>query len=107
MRADGFDYAITEDVFRRIERNPHDCPPWMRDEIKRFAGHYRFFHWHLAFPQVFRVPTGSEQPENEQMGWCGGFDLVLGNPPWDALSPNAKEFFAGNRSHPGGHFSEN
>ena len=32
-----FDYAITEDVFRRIERNPHDCPPWMRAEIQRLS----------------------------------------------------------------------
>ncbi len=24
----------------------------------------------------------------------GGFDLILGNPPWDTLSPDAKEFFS-------------
>ena len=28
------------------------------------------------------------------MGWNGGFDVVLGNPPWDTLSPDAKEFFS-------------
>jgi len=77
-----FDYAITEEVFRRIERNPHDCPPWMRDEVQRLARQYHFFHWHLAFPQVFRVPVADEDPENRQTDWSGGFDLVLGNPPW-------------------------
>jgi Eco57I restriction-modification methylase len=43
------------------------------------ASHRRFFHWKLEFPEVF----GN-----------GGFDVVLGNPPWDTLSPDAKEFFA-------------
>ena len=33
----------------RIERNPHACEPWMRQEIERLAGQYHFFHWHLAF----------------------------------------------------------
>ena len=43
------------------------------------AKQYSFFHWHLQFPQVFAK---------------GGFDVVLGNPPWDTLSPDAKEFFS-------------
>lgn len=80
-----FDYAITEDVFRRIERNPHDCSPWMRLEIQKLAEHYNFFHWHLAFPSVFRVPKANEEPENREAGWSGGFDVVLGNPPWEQL----------------------
>jgi hypothetical protein len=25
---------------------------------------------------------------------AGGFDVVLGNPPWDAMSPDVKEFFS-------------
>jgi hypothetical protein len=39
----------------------------------------RVLHWRLAFAQVFA---------------SGGFDVVLGNPPWDTLSPDAKEFFS-------------
>lgn len=31
---------------------------------------------------------------DDSCGWSGGFDLVLGNPPWDTLSPDAKEFFS-------------
>src|SRR5262249_4944528 len=34
------------------------------------------------------------KPDNELTDWCGGFDLILGNPPWDTLSPDAKEFFS-------------
>lgn len=46
------------------------------DELAR---EFAFFHWHLAFPRALAA---------------GGFDLVLGNPPWETLSPDAKEFFA-------------
>ena len=47
--------------------------------IQRLRQDYRFFHWHLEFPDVFAH---------------GGFHLVLGNPPWKTLSPDLKEFFA-------------
>ena len=39
----------------------------------------RAFHWPLEFPDVMQR---------------GGFDVVLGNPPWDKLSPDHKEFFS-------------
>ncbi|MAG36468.1 MAG: hypothetical protein CL878_09525, partial [Dehalococcoidia bacterium] len=41
---------------------------------------YRFFHWPLEFPEVFDQ---------------GGFDVVLGNPPWERIKLQEKEFFAG------------
>ena len=37
------------------------------------------FHWHLAFPEVFDK---------------GGFDCVLGNPPWERAKIQEKEWFA-------------
>ncbi|MCD4654659.1 hypothetical protein K8T06_12100, partial [bacterium] len=40
----------------------------------------------LAFPEVF-YPTGV--PHGRR-----GFHAVLGNPPWDAVRPKAKEFYA-------------
>jgi hypothetical protein len=89
-----FGYPITEEVFRRIERNPHACEPWMRREIERLAGEYRFFHWHLAFPDVFKAPPAGEKPENAQTGWNGGFAVVLGNPPWERIKLQEKEWFA-------------
>ena len=39
----------------------------------------KFFHWALEFPEVFFDR--------------GGFDAVTGNPPWNTLSPDNKEFF--------------
>lgn len=93
-----FNYPITEEVFRRIERNPHAVDPWMRDEIRRLASQYQYFHWHLAFPDVFHVPQNEVAPENGQTGWSGGFDCVLGNPPWDKIQPEEEKFFATIRS---------
>jgi len=88
-----FTYPITEEVFRRIEHNPHACDEWMREEIARLSQQYQFFHWHLAFPDVFRIPIGTAA-ENEQTGWNGGFDVVLGNPPWERLQFEERAYFA-------------
>lgn len=87
-------YPITEEEFRRIEESPFNVPKWMEQEIKRLAGQYQFFHWHLAFPGVFRVISSNKTPENEDTGWSGGFDVLLGNPPWETLELSEKEFFS-------------
>jgi hypothetical protein len=86
--------AVTEIIFQSIQQNPDALSSWMRDEVRRLADQYRFFHWHIAFPDVFFLPGKGAKPENEQTGWSGGFDVVLGNPPWDTLSPDVKEFFS-------------
>ena len=38
------------------------------------------FHWHLAFPEVLEPRQTIE--EDDPTGWTGGFDCVIGNPPW-------------------------
>lgn len=43
--------------------------------------------WDLTFPEVFRPDAAGVR--------TGGFDVVLGNPPWDIVQQNAKEFLAG------------
>ena len=88
-----FDFPITEEVFRAIETNPHSLAPWMLDEIQRLAKQYKFFHWHLEFPDVFGVAADGEAT-NEQMGWTGGFDCILGNPVWERVKLQEQEFFA-------------
>ena len=85
---------VTEEVFRRIEKNPHAVSPTLQDEVRRIATEYKFFHWHLAFPGVFRVPKRGEGAENRATGWSGGFDVVLGNPPWERIKIQEKEWFA-------------
>lgn len=90
-------YPITNDVLRKIERNPHDCAPWMRDEIQRLRDQYQFFHWHLAFPEVFPLPGKGQPPQNKGAGWNGGFDVMLGNPPWERPKPEPAKYFAASR----------
>jgi hypothetical protein len=93
-RSEALPYPITQEILHRIRRNPHGCPPWMRQEIILLAQEYRFFHWHLEFPDVFQPKPVAELPEDEVTGWTGGFDCVLGNPPWERIKLQEKEFFA-------------
>ena len=53
--------------------------PVLVDTTRRIAEEYGLFHWELAFPHVFAR---------------GGFDIVLGNPPWERVKLQEKEFFA-------------
>ena len=74
---------LTTDTIRRIETDPKTLDPGQLAEVERLASQYQFFHWHLAFPEVFEK---------------GGFDCVLGNPPWERIQPEVLLFFA--ESHP-------
>lgn len=71
--------AITEDILRRLKGSLSGVPITTIAEIHNFSQQYQFFHWHLAFPEVFVK---------------GGFDCVLGNPPWDQIQFRLQEFFA-------------
>jgi hypothetical protein len=61
-------------------------------EVDRLAATYRFFHWHLEFPEIFPVPVSG--PANTDTGWDGGFTAMLGNPPWERVKLQEQEFFA-------------
>jgi hypothetical protein len=59
--------AITTSTVKRLATDPDALTCSQRHEVERLAAQYRFFHWHLAFPEVFAE---------------GGFNCLLGNPPW-------------------------
>ena len=50
-------------------------------EASLIAGQHRFFHWPLEFPNVFY----RERP---------GFDVVVGNPPWNEITVEELAFYA-------------
>ena len=59
-------------------------PTEVRQVIAEAAGiaePYRFFHWPLEFPNVFH----RERP---------GFDVVVGNPPWNEITVEELAFYA-------------
>ena len=57
----------------RVERNA--------SESGQYAGRYRFLHWPLEFPHVF----SGENP---------GFDVVVGNPPWEEVTVERLAYYA-------------
>lgn len=59
--------AITHDEYITARDNPSSVHPDTRHAVNTLADRYAFLHWHLAFPDIHTQ---------------GGFDLVLGNPPF-------------------------
>ncbi len=49
-------------------------------QIEAYAARYRFFHFEVAFPEAF---AGDKK----------GFDIIVGNPPWDKTKFSDTDFF--------------
>jgi hypothetical protein len=62
-------------------RNGGDLDARLVEKVRELSERLNFFHWELAFPNVFS-------------GENAGFDCVLGNPPWEQVLLNSEEFFA-------------
>ncbi|MBW1973685.1 MAG: N-6 DNA methylase, partial [Deltaproteobacteria bacterium] len=56
--------------------------PWFK-KAKEIAKEKRFFHWELEFPEIFF--EGHRRKENP------GFDVVVGNPPYDILAEKERK----------------
>jgi len=68
--------APTNDLWLPAWRARAALPAATRQVAAELAARHSFFHWHLEFPEVFAR---------------GGFDLVLGNPPWIAHAGRASQ----------------
>ena len=62
-------------------RSGGELDAWLVEKVRQMAEGLNFFHWELAFPQVF----AGENP---------GFDCVLGNPPWERIKLQEEEYFS-------------
>jgi hypothetical protein len=80
--------AITDRSLRALASG-ESLPEATLATLQGLATEYRFFHWHLEFPHLFRPAGPADGP-----GWRGGFDVVLGNPPWEHIELKEQEFFA-------------
>ena len=61
---------------------PAQAANLLMKQARELAARETFFHWWTRFPTVFRP------------GGRGGFDIVLGNPPWDRIKLQQVEWFA-------------
>ena len=70
--------------------HPDDpAPQEMKDlwhSSRAVAEQERFIHWETAFPTIWE---NWHEPDPE-----GGFDVVIGNPPWDRIKLQEVEWFA-------------
>lgn len=69
---------LDEDV--PMPMNFHNISDKAKERVKRIAREIKFFHWELEFPEVFSSKYN-------------GFTAIVGNPPWDIVKANSKEFF--------------
>lgn len=72
------DAAPTTSVWRSL-RDREGASPLLVETVAKISRDYDLFHWDQAFPGVFER---------------GGFDVVLGNPPWERVKIQEQEFFA-------------
>ena len=56
-------------------------PDALVEAVNQAAADYQFFHYEVMFPEVAAK---------------GGFDAILGNPPWERIKLQEKEWFASN-----------
>ncbi len=68
---------LSGDLVRAAEGQP--MRPGVSELTTELTAEFHFFHWRLAFPEVFAQ---------------GGFDVVLANPPWEVSQFSEIEFFA-------------
>ena len=80
LTKESYDTVPTQDVFRRLRDGAYALDEKTARRVKALAEKHRFFHWHLEFPEVFMKQQG--------------FDCDLGNPPWERIKLQEKEFFA-------------
>lgn len=94
--------AITNAVLDRLRQSapePGATPVEVvetrqNQEIERLAAEYRFFHWHLEYPHIFPTePPTTGATINPVTAWYGGFNVVLGNPPWEHIELKEQEYF--------------
>jgi hypothetical protein len=88
--------GITHATVKVLSETPESVPDSIITQVSALARQYRFFHWHLEFPGIFTVPNDGSA--DSATGWTGGFSCVVGNPPWEALQLEDKQFF-GNLGH--------
>jgi Alw26I/Eco31I/Esp3I family type II restriction m6 adenine DNA methyltransferase len=76
--------ALSNYLLRREKRIPEQWVKNFAHKASKIAKPKRFFHWELEFPEVFFDRQGKKLDNP-------GFDVVIGNPPYDVISAKEQE----------------
>lgn len=76
------EHQVPTNAHLRLAAEGQPVPEPVVELTFALAKTHRFLHWPLAFPQVFGESG------------AGGFDVLLGNPPWERIKLQEQEFFA-------------
>jgi hypothetical protein len=71
-------FVPTDEVLKAAIDKSFELPTTLTAKLESLTEKHKFFHWPLEFPEVFAR---------------GGFDVVLGNPPWEQIQPEEIKFF--------------
>jgi hypothetical protein len=74
------DLGLLDGVIRRSKLEESEWSNSLQKAVE-YVRNYYFFHWELEFPDAF---TDKRR----------GFDVVVMNPPWDAVRPYDNDFFS-------------
>lgn len=78
-------WGVTHEYLRHCKQlGSHYLTEQYRTLLKRVSAEAKLFHWDIEFPDVFMSQDRAS-----------GFDVVLGNPPWERVKLQEKEWFAG------------
>ncbi len=75
--------APTSEHLHKYLNHPTAVPGQVIGKADGLASKNRFFHWPLEFPEIFDPASGNS-----------GFDVMVGNPPWERIKLQQQEFFA-------------
>jgi hypothetical protein len=69
---------LTRHVLDGASALPKGTAASLLEHASELSERQRFFHWPLAFPEVFAAEASTSTGDT-------GFDAVIGNPPWDMV----------------------
>jgi hypothetical protein len=85
------DASLRDSLIHHLTRNNSASTPAYDKalgQVNEIAKREGFFHWEIEFPEVYFDESG------HTLGANGGFDAVVGNPPWERIKLQENEFFA-------------
>jgi len=99
-----FDVDVPESSFGKMAQAIDDEGKWKEvededwfEKAQEMAGEKEFFHWKLAFPEVFYEEEGEKKEDD-------GFDVVIGNPPYistSLITKDDREYYRGEFNYTG------